>query len=66
MHRPISTIRRIGILYNGVGIADPEDGTRLACRLVERDDVPLAVGQAVEMLVLQYRDGPLFAARPLP
>lgn len=49
-----------------VGIVDLEDGIRLACRLVERDDVPLAVGQAVEMLVLQYRDGPLFAARPLP
>ncbi|MDO9504279.1 MAG: Zn-ribbon domain-containing OB-fold protein [Comamonadaceae bacterium] len=47
-----------------VGIVDLEDGIRLACRLVERDDLPLTVGQPVEMLVLQYGDGPLFAARP--
>lgn len=46
------------------GIVDLEDGIRLACRLVEREDMPLAVGQAVEVVVLQYRDGPLFAARP--
>ncbi len=48
-----------------VGIVDLADGIRLACRLVEREGAPLRVGQAVEMLVLQYRDGPLFAARPL-
>jgi uncharacterized OB-fold protein len=47
-----------------VGIVDLADGIRLACRLVERDGEPLRVGQSVEMLVLQYRDGPLFAARP--
>ena len=46
------------------GIVDLDNGIRLACRLVERDDRPLAVGQPVEMVVLQYRDGPLFAARP--
>lgn len=48
-----------------VGIVDLTEGVRLACRLVEREGVPLRVGQPVEMLVLQYRDGPLFAARPL-
>ncbi|MEB2317047.1 MAG: Zn-ribbon domain-containing OB-fold protein [Pseudomonadota bacterium] len=48
-----------------VGIVDLEDGIRLACRLVEREEAPLRVGQPVEMLVLRYRDGPLFAARPL-
>lgn len=48
-----------------VGIVDLEDGIRLACRLVEREEAPLRVGQPVEMLVLRYRDGPLFGARPL-
>ena len=47
------------------GIVDLDSGIRLACRLVERDDLPLKVGMPVEMLVLQYRDGPLFAARPV-
>lgn len=47
------------------GIVDLDSGTRLACRLVEREDIPLSIGQAVEMLVLNYRDGPLFAARPI-
>jgi len=46
------------------GIVDLETGVRLGCRLVEPDGVPLQVGQAVEMIVLNYRDGPLFAARP--
>jgi uncharacterized OB-fold protein len=48
-----------------VGIVDLKDGTRLACRLVEQEHLPLRVGQPVEMLVLKYRDGPLFAARAL-
>lgn len=47
------------------GIVDLDDGLRLACRLVEDPQRPLAIGQAMEMVVLQYRDGPLFAARPL-
>lgn len=46
------------------GIVDLDCGIRLACRLLERDDIPFAVGQPVEMVVLQYRDGPMFAARP--
>ena len=46
------------------GIVDLDGGIRLACRVVERDDIPLKVGQPVEMVVLQFRDGPLFAARP--
>ncbi|WP_084402669.1 Zn-ribbon domain-containing OB-fold protein [Cupriavidus sp. amp6] len=46
------------------GIVDLDCGIRLACRLVEDNGVPLKIGQAVEMLVLQYKDGPLFAARP--
>ena len=48
-----------------VGIVDLDSRLRLACRLVETPGVPLQIGQAVEMLVLQYEDGPLFAARPM-
>ena len=48
-----------------VGIVDLDSNLRLACRLVELQSEPLRIGQAVEMLVLQYEDGPLFAARPL-
>ncbi|MEJ7930569.1 OB-fold domain-containing protein [Ramlibacter sp. AN1015] len=47
------------------GIVDLDEGLRLACRLVEPPGAPLAIGQRIEMVVLQYRDGPLFAARPL-
>jgi len=46
-----------------VGIVDLDDGIRLACRLVERDGAAPRIGQPVEMVVLRYRDGPLFAAR---
>ena len=46
------------------GIVDLDDGLRIACRLVAPVDQPLAIGAPVEIVVLQYRDGPLFAARP--
>lgn len=48
-----------------VGIVDLVDGIRLACRLSEIEGVGLAPGIPVEMLVLLFDDGPLFAARPL-
>ncbi len=48
-----------------VGIVDLDDGVRLACRLTETEDFVLTPGQPVEMLVLLYEDGPLFAARPV-
>ena len=44
-----------------VGIVDLDSGIRLACRLVDSPD--LKPGMAVEMTILQYEDGPLFAAR---
>lgn len=47
------------------GIVDLSDGIRLACRLVDVEGVPFTVGQPVEMCVLLYEDGPLFAARPI-
>lgn len=48
-----------------VGIVDLAEGVRLACRLVETEGIDFAPGQPVEMLVLLYEDGPLFAARPV-
>jgi uncharacterized OB-fold protein len=47
-----------------VGVVDLDNGLRLATRLVERDGRPLACGMPVELVVLQYTDGPLLAARP--
>lgn len=46
-----------------IGIVDLDCGLRLACRLV--DGVQPSIGMAVEMAVLQFDDGPLFAARSL-
>ena len=48
-----------------VGIVDLDSGIRLACRLHEGDPVAWRPGMTVEMTVLQFEDGPLFAARPL-
>lgn len=48
-----------------VGIVDLAEGVRLACRLNAGPQDVLTPGMAVEMLVLQYEDGALFAARPL-
>lgn len=47
-----------------VGIVDLDTGVRLACRLLDDPDANWKPGIAVEMAVLQYEDGPLFAARP--
>ena len=44
-----------------VGIIDLEENVRLVTRL--QDD--MAIGDASELVVLEYEDGPLFAARPL-
>ncbi|MFZ3120138.1 MAG: Zn-ribbon domain-containing OB-fold protein [Variovorax sp.] len=49
-----------------VGIVDLDSGVRLACRLLEAGPADWKPGMAVEMAVLQYEDGPLFAARALP
>lgn len=48
-----------------LGIVDLAGGIRLACRLLPHDDVDFEPGIAVEMVLLQYTDGPMFAARPL-
>jgi uncharacterized protein len=47
-----------------IAIVDLADGLRLMCRLL--DDVgPADLDAAIEMVVLRYDDGPLFAARVL-
>jgi uncharacterized protein len=46
-----------------VGIVDLDEGLRIATRVLA--DVEPALDVAVEIVVLNYRDGPLFAARPL-
>lgn len=48
-----------------VGIVDLDCGLRLACRLLEAQAVHWKPGIAMEMAVLNYEDGPLFAARPV-
>lgn len=48
-----------------VGIVDLDEGVRLATRLVAKEGRLPALDEAVEMVVLRYRDGPLFGARAL-
>ena len=45
-----------------IGIVDLDDGVRLMCRLLGSPE-PADLEQPVEMVVLLYDDGPLFAAR---
>ena len=46
-----------------VGVVDLDEGLRIATRVLA--DVEPKLDTAVEIVVLNYRDGPLFAARPL-
>ena len=46
-----------------VALVDLVDGVRIATRLVGAKD--FAIGNEVEIIMLEYDDGPLFAARPL-
>lgn len=46
-----------------VGIVDFEQGLRLACPVVVSEGMEPAIGARVEMIVMQFDDGPLFAAR---
>ena len=45
-----------------VGIVDLDEGLRIATRVLA--DLEPTLDTAVEIIVLRYRDGPLFAARP--
>jgi uncharacterized protein len=46
-----------------VGIVDLDEGLRIATRIVSEGEPKL--DSAVELVVLRYSDGPLFAARPV-
>lgn len=46
-----------------VGIVDLHEGVRIATRVLASDEPRLDT--AVEIVVLSYRDGPMFVARPL-
>lgn len=46
-----------------VAIIDLVDGVRIATRLIGAND--FAIGRTVEIVMLQYDDGPLFAVRPV-
>lgn len=48
-----------------VCIVDLDINLRIAARLIDKPGVEFKPGIPVEMVVLQYEDGPLFAARPL-
>ncbi|MDP6344819.1 MAG: OB-fold domain-containing protein [Alphaproteobacteria bacterium] len=47
-----------------VGIVDLDEGLRIATRILDDGAAPVLDGP-VEIVVLAYDDGPLFAARPL-
>jgi hypothetical protein len=46
-----------------VGIVDLDEGLRIATRVLTETEPTLDT--AVEIVVLHYKDGPLFAARPI-
>jgi uncharacterized OB-fold protein len=48
-----------------VCVVDLDSGLRIATRLVERADKPFQCGMPVELVVLQYEDGPMLASQPL-
>lgn len=48
-----------------VCIVDLDVGIRIATRLVRNKEQPAQVGARIELVVLRYDDGPLFAARVL-
>lgn len=47
-----------------VCVVDLDIGLRIATRLIEREGVEFKPGIPMEIVVLQYEDGPLFASRP--
>lgn len=47
-----------------LAIVDTVEGVRILTRLLETTPEPM-LDQAVELVILRYLDGPLFAARPI-
>ena len=48
-----------------VGIVDLKENLRVACRLVNTSKETLRLDADVELVAIQYEDGPLLAAMPL-
>lgn len=48
-----------------VCVVDLDGGLRIATRLVEKPGKDFQCGMRVELVVLQYQDGPLLGSRPL-
>ena len=48
-----------------VCVVDLDMGLRIATRLVEREGKKFECGMPVELVVLQFEDGPMLASRPL-
>ncbi len=48
-----------------VCVVDLDNGLRIATRLVERDGKEFQCGMRVELVVLQYEDGPMLGSRPI-
>jgi uncharacterized protein len=48
-----------------VCVVDLENGLRIATRLVDKPGKEFQCGMPVELVVLQYQDGPLLGSRPL-
>ena len=48
-----------------VGIIDLEEGVRLVATIVDEDEI-ISNEEPVQLMVLAYEDGPLFAVRKLP
>ncbi|MEO8299792.1 MAG: OB-fold domain-containing protein [Burkholderiales bacterium] len=47
-----------------VCVVDLDIGLRIATRMVEREGAEPRIGSPMEVVVLQFEDGPLFASRP--
>jgi uncharacterized OB-fold protein len=45
-------------------VVDLDIGLRIATRMIEREGIDFQCGTPMELVVLQYEDGPLFASRP--
>jgi uncharacterized OB-fold protein len=47
-----------------VCVVDLDIGLRIATRMIEREGIAFTPGIPMEIVVLKYEDGPLFASRP--
>jgi uncharacterized OB-fold protein len=48
-----------------VCVVDLDIGLRIATRLIDREGIEFKPGILIDIVVLQFEDGPLFASRPV-